>query len=204
MRVSQRTRGFEDEIRPAVWAMVQSTYAKIGLILDHPGELDEYNVWDLFEDADGQFIAFRLGKTTPYGTKGGLVGSDGSKPGRTAIKQYVATWYLEDGNYAEVSHRMQELAFEAGASVVCAAYAPEVLHKPVIPEPDGVFYRRKIKNVGEVVKVLVGRPYGIPVTRSAAPRCPLPRHAMSGRLAGLSVDRSTEAVFAHAASLVEL
>ena len=67
MRVSQHTRGFEDEIRPAVWAMVQSTYAKIGLILDHPGELDEYNVWDLFEDADGQFIAFRLGKTTAYG-----------------------------------------------------------------------------------------------------------------------------------------
>ena len=203
MRVSQRTRGFEEEIRPAVWAMVVSTYAKIGLILDHPDELDEYDVWDLFEE-DGNFIAFRLGKTTPYGTKGGLVGSDGTRAGRTAIKQYVAEWYLEDGNYAEVSHRMQELAFEAGAPVVCAVHVPEVLHKQVVPEPDGVHYRRSIKNVGEVVKVLVGRPRGIPVTPSASPRCPLPRHAMSGRLAGLSVDRSAEAVFAHAASLVEL
>jgi len=189
VRVSQRTRGFEEEIRPAVWAMVVSTYAKIGLILDHPDELDEYDVWDLFED-DGSFIAFRLGKTTAFGTKGGLVGSDGTRAGRTAIKQYVAEWYLEDGNYAEVSHRMQELAFEAGAPVVCAAHVSEVLHKQVVPEPDGIHYRRSIKNVGEVVKVLVGRPYGIPVTPSAAPRCPLPRHAMSGRLAGLSVDRS--------------
>lgn len=202
MRVSQRTPGFEDEIRPAVWAMVQSTYAKIGLILDHPSELDEYDVWDMFED-DGHFIAFRLGKTTPYGIKGGLVGSDGSRAGRTAIKQYVAEWYLEDGHYAEVSHRMQELAFEAGAPIVCAVYAPEVLHKPVVPEPDGVFYRRKIKNVGEVVKVLVGRPRGISVTSSASPQCPLPR-AMSGRFAGLGIDRSAEAVFAHAASLVDL
>jgi hypothetical protein len=183
--------------------MVQSTYAKIGLILDHPDELDEYDVWDLFEE-DGQFIAFRLGKTTSFGTKGGLVGSDGSRAGRTAIKQYVAVWYLEDGNYAEVSHRMQELAFEAGAPVVCATYAPEVLHKPVVPESDGIHYRRKIKNVGEVTKVLVGRPYGIPVTPSASPRCPLPSHTMSGRLAGLSSDHSAEAVFSHAASLVDL
>jgi hypothetical protein len=78
------------------------------------------------------------------------------------------------------------------------------LHKPVIPEPDGVFYRRKIKNVGEVVKVIVGRPYGIPVTPSEAPQCPLPSRAMTGRLAGLSADRSAEAVFSHAASLVDL
>jgi hypothetical protein len=204
-RVSQRTRGFEDEIRPAVWNMVQSTYAKIGLILDHPSELDEYDVWNMFED-DGHFVAFQLGKTTPYGVKLGLVGSDGSRAGRAAVKAYVAEGFFEPGNYAEVSHRMQELAFEAGAPIVCAVYASEVLRKQVVPEPDGLRYRRVIKNVGEVVKVLIGRPRGVPVTSSAAPQCPLPlpRHAVAGQLAGLSIDRSAEAVFAHAASLVDL
>jgi hypothetical protein len=203
VQVNQRTPGFEEVIRPAVWDMMVSTYAKLGLILDRPSELDEYNVWDIYEDVDGRFIAFRLGKTTPFGIKGGLVGSDGSRTGRTAIKQYVAEWYLEPGHYSEVSHRMQELAFAAGAPVVCAAYASEVLHKPVIPEPDGVFYRRVIKNVGEVKKVIVGRPHGVSVTPSADPQCPLPSRAMSDRLR-LRPDTSAEAVFSHAASLVDL
>ena len=203
LRVTQRTPDFEEDVRPAVWGMFTATYAKIGLTLDHPGELDEYDIWDLYEDADGNFIAFRLSKTTPRGEKLGLVGSDGSRTGRAAVKDYVAGGFFQPEHYAEVSHRMQELAFEAGAPVVCAAYASEVLNKPIASEADGIHYRRNIKNVGEVTKVLVGRPYGVPTTPSEAPRCPIPSRVVAGRL-GMPADRSAEAVFAHATSLVKL
>jgi hypothetical protein len=204
IRVTPRTRGFEEFIRPAVWSMVQSTYAKIGLILDNPHELDEYDVWDVYEDRDGVLRAFRLGKTTPYGIKGGLVGSDGSKQGRAAVRAYAAQWYKEPGNYSEVSHRMEELAIEAGSPVVCAIYAPEILRKNVSVEDDGVHYRRSIKNVGEVTKVLVGRPRGIPVTSGTHPRCPVPNHMMGGTPMRVRADASNEALFEHAASIVDL
>jgi hypothetical protein len=204
LRVSPQSNSFEELIRPAVWDMVQSTYAKIGLILDHPSELDEYDVWDVFQAVDGELRAFRLGKTTVYGIKGGLVGSDGSKLGRTAVKSYAAEWYKEPGHYGEVSHRMEELALDAGAPVVCAMYAPEVLNKPVEFANDGVHYRRKIKNVGEVTKVLVGRPRGVPITPGDAPHCPIPDRSMRGRARSFRADPTIDAVFDHAASLVKL
>jgi len=187
---------------PVVWDMVQATYAKIGLIVDSPHELDEYSHWELFDD-DGAWIAFVLSKTTPYGQKLGLAGSDGSRPGRTAVKEYVASSFFALGAYAEVSHRMEELAIEAGAPLVCAEFASDVLNKDVVPARDGVHYRRAIKGVGEVTKVIVGRPRGIPVTSSDRPSCSIPERSIHGRRK-LAADRSTDAVFAHALSIVKL
>lgn len=202
MRASPQMPGFEETVRPAVWDMAKGTYAKIGLILDHPSDLDEYNVWDIY-DVDGGLRAFRLGKTTPYGVKGGLVGSDGSKEGRTAVKEYAAEWYFQPGQYGEVSHRMETLVLDAGAPVVCAVYAARVLNKPIEYADDGVHYRRTLKNVGDVTKILVGRPYGVPVTSIAAPRCPIPPRELAGRQR-MPVDRSDESLFEHAASRVVL
>lgn len=187
---------------PVVWDMVQATYAKIGLIVDSPEELDEYTHWELYRDHD-QWVAFVLSKATPYGRKLGLAGSDGSRPGRHAVKDYVASSFFALGYYAEVSHRMEELAFDAGAPLVCAAYASDVLNKNVAPARDGVHYRRAIKGVGEVTKVIIGRPRGIPVTPSDRPSCPMPERSMRGRHK-LAADRSTDAVFAHALSIVKL
>lgn len=182
--------------------MVQATYAKIGLIVDSPQELDEYDHWELFDD-DGTWVAFVLSKTTPYGLKLGLAGSDGSRVGRNAVKNYVASSFFALGHYAEVSHRMEELAFDAGAPLVCAIYASDVLNKDVEPARDGVHYRRAIKGIGEVTKVIVGRPRGIPVTSSDRPSCPIPDRAMRGPRR-LAADRSADAMFAHALSLVKL
>jgi hypothetical protein len=194
----------------AVWAMVQATYAKIGLIVDQPRELYEYSNWDLFDD-DGRWIAFVLSKTTHFGQKLGLAGSDGSRAGRTAVKEYVASSFFEAGHYAEVSHRMEELALEAGAPIVCAVYVRDVLNKSVEPASDGVHYRRAIKGVGEVSKVLIGLPFGIPTTSSNHPQCPIPeRIAHSQRRQAAhsrqqrAVDRSNDAVFAHALSIIKL
>lgn len=200
VHVSLRDANFETVIRPAVWGMFEMTYAKIGLILDHPQQLDEYDVWEVFEDAYGEPRAFRLSKTTPRGLKGGLIGSDGSREGRAAIKEYIKTWYREPGHYAELSHRMEELALEAGAPVVCAAYAPTVLGKQVVAERDGVHYRRVLTNVGEVTKVIIGRPLDIPSASSAAPKCPLPAWTLSGP-ADVRADRSPGSLLDHLASL---
>lgn len=186
----------------AVWAMVQATYAKIGLIVDQPRELYEYDNWELFND-DGAWVAFVLSKTTPFGQKLGLAGSDGSRAGRTAVKTYVADSFFDVGRYAEVSHRMEELALEAGAPIVCAAYARDVLKKDVVPASDGVHYRRAIKGVGEVTKVIIGNPRGVPVTSSDHPQCPIPTVAGSRRRQ-LTADRSTDAALAHALSMVSL
>lgn len=186
----------------AVWDMVQKTYAKIGLIVDQPRELCEYNRWKLFVNDDGVWVAFVLSKTTPFGEKLGLAGSDGSRAGRTAVKEYVAEGFFDEGHYAEVSHRMEELAIDAGAPIVCAAYASDVLKKNVVPADDGIHYRRPIKGVGDVTKVLIGIPRGVPVTSSNNPQCPIPQVAGSRRK--LTTDRSNDAVFAHALSIVSL
>jgi len=194
----------------AVWAMVQTTYAKIGLIVDQPRELYKYDHWELFDDA-GTWRAFVLSKTTPFGQKLGLAGSDGSRVGRTAVKEWLASSLFDAGRYAEVSHRMEELAFEAGAPIVCAVYVHDVLSKNVEPSSDGVHYRRAIKGVGEVTKVIVGLPLGIPVTSSTHPQCPVPEHMAHSRrrLAAHSrrrtvEDRSNAAVLAHALSVIKL
>lgn len=185
----------------AVWAMVQATYAKIGLIVDEPQELYEYDSWELFNN--GGPVAFVLSKTTSFGQKLGLAGSDGSRTGRTAVKEYVANSFFDPGRYAEVSHRMEELAVEAGAPIVCAAYVGDVLKKSVLPEGDGVHYRRAIKGVGEVTKILIGLPRGVPTTSSDSPQCPV--HAeKAGSRRPLTTDRSNDAVFAHALSMVTL
>jgi hypothetical protein len=191
----------------AVWAMVQATYAKIGLIVDQPRELYEYDNWELFDD-DGTWVAFVLSKTTAFGEKLGLAGSDGSRAGRSAVKEYVANSFFAAGRYAEVSQRMEELAFAAGTPIVCAVHARDVLKKSVEPASDGVHYRRAIKGVGDVTKVLIGLPFGFPVTSSSHPQCPLPERVAHSRRRGaarpLAVDRSNDAVFAHALSIVKL
>lgn len=197
----------------AVWSMVQKTYAKIGLIVDQPRELYKYDNWELFYEG-GTWAAFVLSKTTAFGRKLGLAGSDGSRAGREAVKEYVASSFFNGGNYAEVSHRMEELAFEAGAPIVCAAYAHEVLNKHVEPASDNVHYRRAIKGVGNVTKVIIGLPFGVPTTAVNHPQCPTPKRVDSmdhsrRRLTAhskrqLTTDRSNDAVFAHAMSLVKL
>lgn len=194
----------------AVWTMVQTTYAKIGLIVDQPRDLYTYDNWELFDD-DGAWVAFVLNKTTPFGQKLGLAGSDGSHTGRTALKEYVASNFFNVGHYAEVSHRLEEVAFKAGAPIVCAMYARDVLNKSVEPARDGVHYRRAIRGVGEVTKVIIGLPFDIPVTTSNHPQCPIPERVAHSRrrLAvhsqrRLPMDRSNDAVFAHALSLVKL
>jgi hypothetical protein len=160
-------------LRDIIWAMYVETYRDIGLILPNPEALDEYDVWSVASDADDQQVAFVLYKTTPYGRKVGLSGTDRSKAGKRALVDYKARAFHEPEVYAEVSHKMEGLAKRFGAPVVCVAEARGILGKPVSPEPDGIHYTRSLVGVGPVTKVMVGRPIGAGLlTTFTAPSCP--------------------------------
>jgi hypothetical protein len=156
----------------AVWEMYKGSYAKIGLIIPSPqGLFDEYDTWELFFHEDKP-AAFCVLKTTPFGLKVGLIGSDGSGPGKTLVKQALRTTMHKPGFYIEVSHAVEKLT--EGSPVVCAVHVPVVLKKTVVPQLDGVHYERAIAGVGNVIKKMVGRPKGVP--SSDGSNCPVPAH----------------------------
>ena len=191
-------------VRESTWTMYERTYSAIGLILRGPGELKEYDVWDLYvtPGSGGQTpTAFRLAKRTPYGLKGGLTGSDGTHAGKKIVREHLQDWFLVRGHYGEVSHGVERIALAAGSPVVCSADVSGVIGKTITPESDGVHYRRDLAQVGSVVKVLVGTPRGVRTTNAQDPDCPRSLGGVPDRQ-GPWIDRSREALLDHMASLV--
>lgn len=168
-----------DGVQAAVWDLYVRTYASIGLIIDDPSDLDEYDVWKVYFDDEGRVRAFALGKTTRYGVKRGLSGSDGSDVGKRAVKAELAAALHQPGVYGEVSHAVEHLALKAGAPVVCSSDAAIVLGKQIRPLPDGIHYERLLA-VGPVVKLMVGRPLNVRTTSHKAPRCTVEQQPLAG------------------------
>lgn len=154
-----------------VWDMTKLTYAQIGIKVSSAQELLEYDIWLLNFNKEGTPIAFTLLRTTPFGLKVGLSGSNGSLEGVRKLVSSIRTRTQNSGIYAEVSHKVRSIALAADAPVVCSALVPQVLGKPVEPVTE-IDYRRIISGVGNVVKTMVGRPRGIPTTSAKAPTCP--------------------------------
>lgn len=155
-----------------VWAMVQNSYVSIGVKVSSPSEiLSKYEVWDL-NMQEGRPIAFSLNHRTQFGFKLGLIGSNGSIEGKSVLARNIRTIFNRDGYYAEVFHKVKDIALASGAPVVCATYVSEVLGKPIEPV-DEISYRRNISGVGLVTKVMVGFPRGIPTTSAQDPTCPI-------------------------------
>lgn len=160
-----------------VWDMYQASYKTLGLKASGIGEMvSEYDHWSLAYSLEDDLVpvAFYMAKTTPFGLKGGFLGSDGSPDGKAAAKQVLLVTLKRPGYYLEVSHAVEHIAVKAGVPVVCAAYVPAVLHKDVEPSVDGLHYTRNLQGIGVLEKLLVGRPRGIPVTDIHHPECPLP------------------------------
>jgi len=157
------------DLMEAIWEMYRASYQKIGMHVTSPMGLLEYDKWEVIFNEEGP-IAFNLYKTTPLGLKTGLLGSDGSTAGKSAIKEHIRSRYKRPGVYGEVSHSVEKLS--EGAPVVCAVHVPNVLGKAILPQEDGVHYARKLEGIGLVVKKLVGNPKGIP--SGAEGRCPIP------------------------------
>ena len=180
----------------AVWAMYESTYRAIGLIVTNPQALlAEYPVWELCLDGETP-RTFTLYKPTSFGLKFGLSGSDGSSEGKSLTVQGIRTVFKQSGYYAEVSHKVRDIALAAGAPVVCSTYVEKILGKQVEPLEDGISYRRTLANVGPVVKTMVGKPRGIPTTTVDHPNCPV-----AGAKATFASEPDTEGLDAHYACM---
>ena len=153
--------------------MYEATYRQIGLSKASPSEMaSDYDVWMVYFEGDTP-VAFAVSKTTPFGVKVGLMGSDGSPSGKSAVKAYLRTVPHKAGHYAEVSHGVEKIVMSANPPVVCAVYADDVIRKPVTPSEDGIHYTRSLSGVGNVEKVLVGKPKGVPTTEANRPACPV-------------------------------
>lgn len=167
----QRLSGSErNAAADQVWSMYQHSYEKIGMHVSNQQGLLAYDTWDVMNDDSGKPIAFNLYKSTPFGLKSGLLGSDGTSAGKAAVKQHVASRYETPGVYGEVSHAVEKIS--AHAPVVCAVKVADIIGKPVTVMPDGVHYKRALEGVGEVVKKMVGNPKG--VESGSGDNCPVP------------------------------
>lgn len=166
----EEVRGGErKEYLDQVWGMYETSYRAIGMHIKSPSELLEYDVWSLLrsspEEPPAAFVTY---KTTHYGLKLGLAGSDGSASGKSMVKLYLRHVTHKAHYYGEVSHAVERLT--EGSPVICAVDAKEVLKKPITVSPDGVHYKRNLEGVGTVEKKMIGRPKGIVPDQS----CPIP------------------------------
>ena len=172
-------------MRDAIWRMYAGSYGAKGLIIPNASAFDEFDLWEVYLDSAGDARSFVLSKRTPFGIKRGLSGTDGSQDAKTMYKQKSAEDLFVPGVYAEVSHKVEDIARKARAPVVCALDAGAILNKAIEIQPDGIHYARKITGLAEpVVKVMVGNPKGVVnQTNFDSPSCP------STRMNGLRLNR---------------
>lgn len=156
----------------ALWELYRTTYATIGMHLTGPHELMDYDLWDLCVDGEDKIRQFTLFKKTSLGLKSGLSGHDGSPEGKRWAVQQLKKRFAEPGVYGEVSHKIKEIVLSLNVPAVCASFVSQVLKKTVKVEGP-LEYSRALGDLGNVTKILVGRPRGIPTTLSGSPSCPL-------------------------------
>ena len=165
------TGGERQSVLPQVWEMYRESYKAIGAHVSSPTGLLEYDRWEVFFDEDRP-VSFNLYKTTSFGLKTGLLGTDGSPVGKQTMKTHIKSRYKRPGVYGEVSHAVEKLT--EGVPVVCVGFVPEVLKKAVVPQPDGVHYIRTLEGIGAVTKKLIGNPRGVP--SGSESMCPIPEN----------------------------
>lgn len=166
----------------AVWVLYQQVYAPLGeLNVGSRDSLLEYDEWHLLMRPEGTVAAFGLAKRVPpHGAKVGALGTDGTATAKDELKDYFRNMTRHAGYWAEASGATLALARKFNLPIICPSYAPQLLPgKQLLPGSTASSYRRIISGVGEVEKVLVGRPPGIPVVFSEASCAP------SARLSGL-------------------
>jgi len=139
--------------------------------------VDDYPLWEVYLHDDGRVAAFVLSKETRYGLKRAASGSDGSLDGKDTAKDILRRGFHAPGVYGETSHKVEHAAAKGDPPVVCSVEVARILGKKVRPSGDGIHYTRYITDVGDVEKVMMGRPIGIETTRYSEPACPIPPDA---------------------------
>lgn len=166
--------------RDEIWPMLVDTYLAGTGKVPHkePEELvKDYPLWEVYLHDDGRVAAFVLSKETPYGLKLAAFGSDGSLDGKDTAKDILRRGFHSPGVYGETSHKVEHVASKGDPPVVCSVEVARVLGKKIRPSEDGIHYTRHITDVGDVEKVMMGRPLGIETTRYSQPSCPVPPDA---------------------------
>ncbi len=141
--------------------MYTATYGAIDERFNIPDKyaLFEYNRWLLIDDNDGNLLGFVLLKTTAFGLKIGLTSSDGSAPGKKAVRGFHEHVFFVEGVYAEVSDAMERIVTKKDVPRVLVADAEKVLAgKSLEAHDDGYHYTRPITGIGDRVKIMVGKP----------------------------------------------
>lgn len=160
------------EYKDRLWDLYKITYSAIGMHLTGPSELMDYDIWDLCIDEDSQVRQFNLFKTTQWGLKSGLVGHDGSPEAKRWAVGQLKKRFSTPGFYGEVSHKIKDIAVSYNVAAVCSSYVSQVLGKQVQQEGP-LEYTRSLGVLGNVTKIMVGKPKGIPTTSSQNPSCPM-------------------------------
>lgn len=146
---------------PAVWQMLQDTYAAIGHQYNQADELlSETTLWDVFINPEtGKPNAFNIAKATPYGYKATAFGSDGSPTGKLTVRAIIAR-FNEPAYWAELSDAPAYIANKNGVPRVPALEAAALLGKDIIPQADGFTYERWITGLPEPhIKAIFGKPW---------------------------------------------
>jgi hypothetical protein len=156
-----------------VWDMYQKTYARIGLMINSKHDLlADYDTWHLILNNHEIPIQFHLFKRTSYGYKSGLAGCDMTSEGKSAQIHDLSEKYHKKGFYGEVSHKVRDIAVSSRAPVICSSFAHKILGKNV-DIVGALEYSRNISGIGNVTKIIVGNPVGIPTTDYEHPSCPI-------------------------------
>jgi len=159
---------FPLELKDQVFAVYENTYKQYinttkNLLIPEPDGLFEYNRWILFyddQDSDKKVISFLLFKTTNFGLKSGLTGSNGSYMGRKSVISFNINSFNSEGCYGEISDKLEDAILKHVPIVdfVIAKKILTYLGKLDVVQKEDNHYSREIGNLGILTKIMVGIP----------------------------------------------
>jgi|GEM_PF-1493544 len=152
-----------------VYAIYEESYRpyakeyRQNMLISEPNGLYKYNRWILiYEDSDPNKkpICMVLFKTTEYGLKSGLMGSNGIKEAKKALILFKISSFNTQRVFGEISGALEERII-ADVPIVTFENAKKILSKfgkKDVNQVDENHYSRCIGNLGIVTKIMVGIP----------------------------------------------
>ena len=145
--------------RQEVWSLYHTSYGAIGKHIQSVAAMAaKYKVYWLQDvDGDSTIDAFLAYKSTSYGDKIGLLGSDGSSAAKRSLITQAFKLLRTSGWYAELSGKPAEMAAKSGVPML----RDQAQVEKVVPGStwlgDG-WYTRQIGSLGSKKKALFGKP----------------------------------------------
>lgn len=146
-----------DETTDSIFELYKITYNDLGFIFTAKEQMDEYNRWIIIrEDKSEKIAAFILFKTTAWGLKLGIVGTNQSSNGVRAMLTLLTKAFNVEGIYGEVSPPL-EAKLQGKVPQIPCDVTSKILTYRITPDTDGFHYTRSINKIGSVRKILIGK-----------------------------------------------